>query len=183
MRVWRAIRMSNDTGILTLFGIVEAFRPSPFNMCSYRAKLSSHLRESRISLGGDAHVAGHDLCPLCQGASHLCDGSRCPGATPRCTTLGRPVCPYCRATIYPRVTVFLAGTVLGVSTTALYNKLDRVETGVAAVLVRDSAALVEPVVKALRASHPRWSVFRKGARRADVRSSWWWNPSYVQWTL
>jgi hypothetical protein len=37
---------------------------------------------------------------------------------------------------------------IGVSTTALYNKLDRVETGV--------AALVEPVVKALRASHPRW---------------------------
>jgi hypothetical protein len=45
---------------------------------------------------------------------------------------------------------------LGVSTTALYNKLDRVETGVAAALVRDSARLAEPVVKALRASHPRW---------------------------
>ena len=42
------------------------------------------------------------------------------------------------------------------STTALYNKLDRVETGVAAALVRDSAELAEPVVKALRASHPRW---------------------------
>src|SRR5215475_7528077 len=38
---------------------------------------------------------------------------------------------------------------LGVSTTALYNKLDRVETDVA-------AALAEPVVKALQASHPRW---------------------------
>jgi hypothetical protein len=45
---------------------------------------------------------------------------------------------------------------IGVSTTALYNKLDRVETGVAAALVRDSAALAEPVVKALRASPPRW---------------------------
>jgi hypothetical protein len=45
---------------------------------------------------------------------------------------------------------------LGVSTTALYNKLDRVETGVSAALVRDSARLAEPVVKALRASHPRW---------------------------
>ena len=45
---------------------------------------------------------------------------------------------------------------IGVSTTALYNKLDRVETGVAAALVRDSAALAEPVVKALGASHPRW---------------------------
>lgn len=43
-----------------------------------------------------------------------------------------------------------------VSTTALYNKLDRVEPGVSAALVRDSAALAEPVVKALRASHPRW---------------------------
>jgi IS4 transposase len=45
---------------------------------------------------------------------------------------------------------------IGVSTTALYNKLDRVETGVSAALVRDSATLAEPVVKALRASHPRW---------------------------
>ena len=45
---------------------------------------------------------------------------------------------------------------LAVSTTALYNKLDRVETGVSAALVRDSARLAEPVVKALRASHPRW---------------------------
>jgi hypothetical protein len=43
-----------------------------------------------------------------------------------------------------------------VSTTALYNKLDRGETGVAAALVRDSAALAEPVVKAWRARHPRW---------------------------
>jgi IS4 transposase len=45
---------------------------------------------------------------------------------------------------------------LGVSTTALYNKLDRIETGVSAELVRDSARLAEPVVKALRASQPRW---------------------------
>jgi len=45
---------------------------------------------------------------------------------------------------------------IGVSTTALYYKLDRVETGVSAALVRDSAALEEPVVKALRARHPRW---------------------------
>jgi IS4 transposase len=45
---------------------------------------------------------------------------------------------------------------IGVSTTALYNKLDRVETGVCAALVRDSAELAEPVIKALGASHPRW---------------------------
>lgn len=45
---------------------------------------------------------------------------------------------------------------IGVSTTALYNKLDRVETGVSAALVRYSAELAEPVVKALGASHPRW---------------------------
>lgn len=45
---------------------------------------------------------------------------------------------------------------IGVSTTALYNKLDRIETGVSAALVRDSAELAEPVVKALGASHPRW---------------------------
>src|SRR2546423_14761235 len=45
---------------------------------------------------------------------------------------------------------------LGGSTPALYNTLDRVETGVSAALVRDSARLAEPVVKALRASHPRW---------------------------
>jgi IS4 transposase len=45
---------------------------------------------------------------------------------------------------------------IGVSTTALYNKLDRVETEMAAALVRDSAEFTEPVIKALRASHPRW---------------------------
>lgn len=45
---------------------------------------------------------------------------------------------------------------IGVSTTALYNKLDRVETAVAAALVRDSARLAAPVVQALSASHPRW---------------------------
>jgi IS4 transposase len=45
---------------------------------------------------------------------------------------------------------------LGVSTTALYNKLDRVEPTVAAALVRDSARLAEPVIQALHASHPRW---------------------------
>src|SRR2546428_8622933 len=45
---------------------------------------------------------------------------------------------------------------IGGSTTALYNKLDRVETGGSAALVRDSAARAEPVVKALRARHPRW---------------------------
>jgi hypothetical protein len=45
---------------------------------------------------------------------------------------------------------------IGVSTTALYNKLDRVETRVSAALVRDSAELAEPVIKALRASAPRW---------------------------
>ena len=45
---------------------------------------------------------------------------------------------------------------IGVSTTALYNKLDRVEPGVSAALVRDAAALAEPGVKALGASHPRW---------------------------
>jgi hypothetical protein len=38
---------------------------------------------------------------------------------------------------------------MGVSPTALYHKLDRLEPAV-------STALVAPVVKALRASHPRW---------------------------
>jgi hypothetical protein len=45
---------------------------------------------------------------------------------------------------------------MGVSTTALYNTLDRGETGVSAALVRDAAELAEPVGKALRARHPRW---------------------------
>jgi hypothetical protein len=45
---------------------------------------------------------------------------------------------------------------IGVSTTALYNKLDRVESGVATALVRDAARLTEPVILALRASRPRW---------------------------
>jgi hypothetical protein len=45
---------------------------------------------------------------------------------------------------------------ISVSTTALYNKLDRVETAVSAELVRDSFRQAEPVVRALRAGHPRW---------------------------
>ena len=45
---------------------------------------------------------------------------------------------------------------IGVSTTALDNKLDRVDTAVAAALVRDAARLAAPVVQALHASHPRW---------------------------
>jgi len=45
---------------------------------------------------------------------------------------------------------------IGVSTTALYNKLDRVEPGVSAALVHDAAELAEPLVKALGASYPRW---------------------------
>src|SRR4029450_7868101 len=64
---------------------------------------------SRISPGGDKHVAGHDLCPLCQGASDLCDGPSGLGATPGCPTSGCPLCPHRRATIYPRITVFLLG--------------------------------------------------------------------------
>jgi hypothetical protein len=44
---------------------------------------------------------------------------------------------------------------LGVSATALYNKLDHVEPGVAAALVRDAAERAAPVLKALRASPPR----------------------------
>jgi hypothetical protein len=45
---------------------------------------------------------------------------------------------------------------IGVSTTALYNKLDRLEPGVSAALVHDAAELAEPLVKALGASYPRW---------------------------
>src|SRR5712692_10232013 len=45
---------------------------------------------------------------------------------------------------------------IGVATTALSKKLDRIETGVAAALGRDSARLAEPVIVALRASRPRW---------------------------
>jgi len=45
---------------------------------------------------------------------------------------------------------------LGVSTTALYTKLACSETDVAAALVRDAAAWAEPLVKAVRASPPRW---------------------------
>lgn len=45
---------------------------------------------------------------------------------------------------------------ISVSTTALYNKLDRVETAVSAELVRDSFRQAEPVIRALRASHSQW---------------------------
>jgi hypothetical protein len=43
---------------------------------------------------------------------------------------------------------------IAVSTTALYNKLDRVENGVSAELVRDSYREAEPVVDALKSPHP-----------------------------
>lgn len=42
---------------------------------------------------------------------------------------------------------------IGVSTTALYNKLDRVENGVSAELVRDSYREAEPAVDALQSPH------------------------------
>ena len=45
---------------------------------------------------------------------------------------------------------------LGVSTTALSHTRDRVEPAGSAALVRDAAALVEPVGNALGARHPRW---------------------------
>lgn len=70
------------------------------------------------------------------------------------------------------------------STTALYNKLDRVETAVAAALVRDSARLAAPGVQAWRASHPRWvpgsaikgldgnHVAATAHRLQELRSTW-----------
>ena len=144
----------------------------------YLAKLSSRLRDHPYLAGGDDNVAGDDLCPLRQGAPDLCDGPRNLGKAPGCAT---PGCPFARTAqqqytrellfsslvqlmsevvlgVHPTVhAAYQANkTAIGVSTTALYNKLDRVETGVSAALVRDSAALAEPVVKALRASQPRW---------------------------
>src|SRR6266516_4654984 len=44
---------------------------------------------------------------------------------------------------------------MGVSTTALYNKLDRVETGVAAAVVLVSKRLENPVMHAFRSAKPR----------------------------
>jgi len=45
---------------------------------------------------------------------------------------------------------------MGVSTTALENQRDRVDTGGAAARGRDAARLATPVGHAVRASHPRW---------------------------
>lgn len=45
---------------------------------------------------------------------------------------------------------------IGGSTTALYHKLERVETGGAAVWVHDAARLAAPVIQARRARQPRW---------------------------
>ena len=45
---------------------------NPFNMCLKFVKLLPHLKIPCIPLGDDDHVAGHPLCPLRQGASHLC---------------------------------------------------------------------------------------------------------------
>src|SRR6266487_6184035 len=65
---------------------------------------------------------------------------------------------------------------MGVSTTALYNKLDRVETGVAAALVRDSARLAVPVVHALRASHPRQTPPTHGLRLCIIKPTGFSRP-------
>jgi len=81
--------------------------------------------------------------------------------------------PYPRELLFSSLVQLMSAVVLGVhptvhaasqantgasrgSTTALDNQLDRVETGVSAALVRAAAALAEPVIKAWRASHPRW---------------------------
>ena len=82
---------------------------------------------------------------------------------------------------------------IGVSTTALYNKLDRVETAVSAALVRDSAELAEPVVipvgyPAIRAKSsmaiicPRLSIASRncatlGPRPYRAKPWWCWTSS------
>ena len=43
-----------------------------------------------------------------------------------------------------------------VSNQAVYDKLNNLELGVSAALVRDSAERLEPVLKALKARHPAW---------------------------
>jgi hypothetical protein len=43
-----------------------------------------------------------------------------------------------------------------VSDQAVYDKLDRLELGLAAALVRDSAGRIAPVIGALKAEHPSW---------------------------
>jgi hypothetical protein len=43
-----------------------------------------------------------------------------------------------------------------VSDQAVYDKLDGLELGVSAALVRDSAARIDPVIGALKARHPSW---------------------------
>src|SRR5262245_44015450 len=53
-----------------------------------------------LPLGGNDHVAGHDFCPLCQGAPDLCDGSGGLGAAFGCAPPRRPVCSHRPATIY-----------------------------------------------------------------------------------
>src|SRR5262249_10160095 len=76
-------------------------------------ELNCHLvwEVTRNAPGDDNHVARHDLCPLRQVPTHLCHvpgqlGEALGCATPRCAVRSD-----CRATVYPRVTVFLAGAV------------------------------------------------------------------------
>src|SRR5262249_15260740 len=92
----------------------RALRPSRTALSIYPlTELNCHLvwEVTRNAPGDDNHVARHDLCPLRQGATHLCHGPGQLGeafgcATPRCAVRSD-----CRATVYPRVTVFLAGAV------------------------------------------------------------------------
>src|SRR5215510_13236064 len=76
-------------------------------------ELNCHLiwEVTRNSPGGDNDVARHDLCPLRQGATRLCHGPGQLGEAFGCATPRCPVCPDRRATVYPRVTVFLSGAV------------------------------------------------------------------------
>src|SRR5262245_3417357 len=74
-------------------------------------ELHGHLvgESPRLSLGGDAPVAGDDLGPLRPGAPALWDGAGGLGAALGCATPGGPLCPHGPAPVSPRALVGLAG--------------------------------------------------------------------------
>src|SRR3954462_12242636 len=157
---------------------VLRLKASPFNMCSDLAKLLPHLRTPVSHLEVTSMLLDTIFAPfvkerpICVMArvvlERLLDAPRIDDLFAR--TAQRQ---YTREIMFSSLVQLMSEVVLGVhptvhaaytankeaigvSTTALYNKLDRVEPEVSAALVHDSAALAEPVVKALRASYPRW---------------------------
>ena len=74
--------LHQDTTTITLYGACLSTWGLLLLKCQHVGAITG------LPLGGNDHVAGHDFCPLCQGAPDLCDGPSCLRAASGCATLG-----------------------------------------------------------------------------------------------